>query len=211
MSHRILVPALVICVCAILAAGAVGQSLPEQTTPPTPPNSPDMTGWNRVGELRDGQRIIVSVGSGFPIHCVFRGTTDHSVLCDEGSFFRGIDHREIARDQVAWLRTDNAPRDRAIVMGTTAGAGAVFGAVTADAGSQVRVVGALLGGSLGLGIGAIASVPLTFSMPGKTIYLQPGPPTVSHPAHLRWPVFKRGPAQPIESAQVQWGCGITCN
>jgi hypothetical protein len=199
--------ALVICVFARFAAQAIAQTLPDQTspglsTPQAAPTAPDMTGWNRVGELRDGQRIIVSVGSGFPIHCVFRGTTDHSVLCDEGSFFRGIDHREIARDQVAWLRTDNAPRDRAIVMGTTAGAGAVFGAVTADAGSQVRVVGALLGASLGAGIGAIASIPMALSMPGKTIYIQPGPPSATHPTHLRWPVLKKRPAQQSDVAQT---------
>ena len=109
MFHRVLIWALCLCVFATFAAQVVAQALPEQTTPQTPSTAPDMTGWNRVGELRDGRRIIVSVGSGFPIHCIFRSTTDHSVLCDEGSLFRGIDHREIARDQVAWLRTDNTP------------------------------------------------------------------------------------------------------
>jgi len=203
MFHRVLKWARVICAGAIFAAQAVAQTLPEQTTPQTPPTAPDMSGWNRVGELRDGQRIIVSVGSGFPIHCIFRSTTDHSVLCDEGSFFRGIDHREIARDQVAWLRTDNIPRDRAIIVGASAGAGAVFGAVTADAGSSVKALGALLGASLGMGVGAIASVPLALSMPGKTIYVQPGPPSAAHPTHLRRPVLKKRPAQQSDVAQTQ--------
>ena len=202
MFHRVLKSALCLCVFATFAAQVVAQALPEQTTQQTPPTAPDMTGWNRVGELRDGRRIIVSVGSGFPIHCIFRSTTDHSVLCDEGSLFRGIDHREIARDQVAWLRTDNTPRDRAIWEGASGGAGAVLGAVVAPTGS-LRVLGALLGGSLGMGVGALASIPMALSMPGKTIYVQPGPPSAGHAAHLRWPVLKKRTAQPIQSAQVQ--------
>src|SRR5580704_12535996 len=83
MYQRFLKWALVICISAVIAAEAIGQSLPD--TPQTPPAAPDMTGWNRVGELRDGRRIIVSTGSGFPIHCIFRGVTDHSVLCDQGT------------------------------------------------------------------------------------------------------------------------------
>jgi hypothetical protein len=206
MFKRVLEWALIICIGAVAAAEAVGQALPDQTPPElssrqTPPAAPDMTGWNRVAELHDGQRITVSVGSGFPIHCVFRGVTDHSVLCDEGSFLRGIDHREIARDQVAWLRTDNTPRDRAIIEGTSAGAGAVLGAVASGSNTgSLRVLGALLGGSLGICVGAIASMPLALSMPGKTIYMQPGPPSS---AHVRWPLLKRRPAQPIEPAQTQ--------
>jgi hypothetical protein len=123
------------------------------------------------------------------------------VLCDEGSFFRGIDHREIARDQVAWLRTDNAPRDTAIIEGATAGACAVLGAVVAPDTGPTRVLGATLGGSLGMGIGAIASIPLALSMPGKTVYMQPGPPSATHSAHLRWPQLKKRSAQPIDPAQ----------
>jgi hypothetical protein len=201
MSHRILVSTLAICAGAVFAAQAIGQSLP--ATPQTPPVAPDMTGWNRVGELRDGRRIIVSTGSGFPIHCIFRGTTDHSVSCDQGSFLRGIDHREIARDQVAWVRTDNAPRDRAILEGTSAGAFAVLGAVAAPETGSTRALGALLGGSIGMGVGAIASTPFAFSMPGKTIYMQPGPPSASHPAQLHWPVLRTRPAQPAQVAQTQ--------
>jgi hypothetical protein len=211
MYQRFLKWALVICISAVIAAEAIGQSLPD--TPQTPPAAPDMTGWNRVGELRDGRRIIVSTGSGFPIHCIFRGVTDHSVLCDQGTWLLGLNHREIARDEVAWLRTDNASRDAAIVEGITGGTVAVLGAVGSPFGDTAseRAAGALIGGSIGVGIGAIASVPMTLSMPGKTIYVSPAPPSANHPAHLRWPVLKKRPAQPIESAQVQWGCGITCN
>jgi hypothetical protein len=68
---------------------------------------PDTTGWNRVGELRDGQRIIVSVGSGIPMHCVFRGITDHSMFCDTGDLLLGFYQHEIARNDVTRLRTDN--------------------------------------------------------------------------------------------------------
>jgi len=202
MSRRVLQWALVICIGAVVAAEAVGQTPPEPATPQTQAAAPDMTGWNRVGELRDGRRITVSVGSGFPIHCIFRGITDHSVLCDEGSFFRGIDHREIARDQVAWLRTDNLPRDRAIMVGATAGAVAVLGAVTADTDS-LRPLGAILGGSIGMGVGSLASIPMALSMPGKTIYMQPGPPSATHPAHLHWPALKKRPAQPTEVGETQ--------
>jgi hypothetical protein len=202
MLRRVIAWALAICIGAVCAAEVPGQTLPDQTpqeltSPQTPHSSPDMTGWNRIGELSYGQRIIVSTGSGFPIHCAFRGITDHSLLCDQGSLLLGLNQREIARDQVAWLRTDNFPRDRAIIMGSTAGACAVLGAVTADAGSP-RVLGAVLGGSLGVGIGAIASVPIALSMPGKTIYMQPGPPSASH---LHWPQKKRS-VHPAEFAQT---------
>ena len=189
MYRRVLQWTLAICVGATIAAEAVGQS--GAAAPP------DMTGWNRVGELPYGQRIIVSTGSGFPTHCAFRGITDHSLLCDQGSLLLGLNQREIARDQVAWVRTDNAPRDRAILVGASAGAGAVCGAVTADTDS-LRPLGALLGGSLGAGIGALASTPIALSMPGKTIYMQPGPPSASH---LHWPQKKRS-VQPAESAQT---------
>ena len=109
--------ALAICLGAVIAAVAIGQSLPEQTALQASTTAPDMSGWNRVGELRDGQRVIVSVGTGFPLHCVFRGTTDHSLFCDTGNLLLGFYKREIARDDVTWLRTDNYPRDRGIVMG----------------------------------------------------------------------------------------------
>jgi hypothetical protein len=202
MSRRVIQWALVICIGAVVAAEAVGQTPGEPATPQTQAAAPDMTGWNRVGELRDGRRITVNTGSGFPIHCIFRGITDHSLFCDQGSFLLGLDHREIARDQVAWLRTDNAPRDRAIMVGATGGACAVLGAVTADTDS-LRPLGALLGGSIGMGVGSLASIPMALSMPGKTIYLQPGPPAATHPVHLRWPAFKKRPARQAEPAPTE--------
>ena len=139
MLRRVMKLALAICVGAAFAAEAVGQ---------TPSAPPDMTGWNRVGELRDGQRIIVSVGSGFPIHCVFRGITDHSVFCDTGNLLLGFYKREIARDEVTWLRTDNYPRDRGIVMGVLGTAGVVFGAASAPSSetAALKVDSALLFG-----------------------------------------------------------------
>jgi hypothetical protein len=208
MLRRVIDWALAICIGAVCAAEVPGQTLPDQTpqeltNPQTPPSSPDMTGWNRVGELPYGQRIIVSTGSGFPIHCAFRGITDHSLLCDQGSLLLGLNQREIARDQVAWLRIDNFPRNRAILAGISAGAGAALGAAAADTDS-LRPLGALLGGSVGLGVGTIASAPMAFSNSGKTIYVQPtvqpGPPTTTH---LRWPQLKKRPAPQVELAHVQ--------
>jgi hypothetical protein len=193
MFHRVPKCAWAIVVCAVFAVPAVGQVVT---------NTPDTTGWFHIGQLRDGQPITVSTGSRFPIHCIFRGITDHSLRCDQGAFLIGLNQREIARDQVAWLRTDNAPRDRAIMVGTTGGAGAVLGALTTGTGST-RAVGALLGGSLGMGVGAIAFIPLALSMPGKTIYIQPGPPSDTHPTHLHWPALKKRPAQPTDLAQSQ--------
>jgi hypothetical protein len=196
MLLRVLQGALAICSGATFAAGALSQA---------PPTAPDMTGWNRVGELRNGQPIIVSTGSGLPAHCIFRGITDHSVLCDQGAFLLGINHREISRDEVAWLRTDNAPRDRAILMGVSGGALAALGAANSALGDTAseRADSALIGGLLGVSIGAIASVPITLSMPGKTIYMQPGPPSAAHSAHLRWPALKKRPAPPSEPAPAQ--------
>jgi hypothetical protein len=184
--------ALAICVGAAFAAEAVGQ---------TPSAPPDMTGWNRVGELRDGQRIIVSVGSGFPIHCVFRGITDHSVFCDTGNLLLGFYKREIARDEVTWLRTDNYPRDRGIVMGVLGTAGVVFGAASAPSSetAALKVDSALLFGLVGTGVGYVAAIPIAFFLPGKTIYALPKPPSAKH---LRWPERKRS-AKQTELAQAQ--------
>lgn len=193
MLRRVLSSMLAICVGAVFAAEAVGQVIT---------NAPDMTGWFRVGDLRDGQPIIISTSSGFPIHCIFRGITDHSLRCDQGTFLLGLNKREIARDEVAWLRTDNAPRDRAILIAGSGGTVAVLGALTPGTAST-KAVGALLGGSLGMGVGAIASVPLALSMPGKTIYVQPGPPADTYPTHIRWPVLKKRPAKQPDVAQMQ--------
>ena len=201
MFHRVLKWARVICVGAILAAQAVAQTLPEQTTPQTAPNAPDMSGWNRVGELRDGQRIIVSVGSGIPIHCVFRGTTDHSLFCDTGNLLLGFYKREIARDDVAWLRTDNYPRDRGIVMGVLGTLGVIFGATTLPSSSTaaLKTDSALLFGTIGVGVGYVAALPIAFFLPGKTIYALPKPPPA---AHLH-PLLKKRPAQPTDPAPTQ--------
>jgi hypothetical protein len=193
--------ALAICIGAYLAPKAVAQSQPNTAVVPTPPSAPDMSGWNRVGELRDGQRIIVSTGSGFPIHCVFRGTSDHSLFCDTGNLLLGFYRREIARDEVTWLRTDNYPRDRGIVMGVLGGAGVVLGAAspaTPDNGA-LRGINAILLGSFGAGVGYVAAIPIAFVMPGKTIYALPRPPRAGHP---RSPLKKR-PAQPAEAAPTQ--------
>jgi hypothetical protein len=204
MFKRVLEWALIICIGAVAAAEAVGQALPDQTSPElsapqTAPTAHDMTGWNRVGELRDGQRIIVSEGSGFPIHCVFRGTTDHSLFCDTGNLVLGFYQREIARDDVAWLRTDNYPRDRGIVMGVLGTSGVIFGATTLPASSTaaLKTDSALLLGTIGVGVGYVAAIPIAFFMPGKTIYAQPRPPSASRHS---LPLKKR-PAQPIEPAQ----------
>jgi hypothetical protein len=201
MTPSVLQFALAICVGAIIAAEAVGQAPPEPPTPQAPPAPPDMTGWNRVGELRDGQRIIVSIGSGFPIHCVFRGTTDHSLFCDSGNLFPGFYQREIAREDVTWLRTDNYPRDRGIVMGVLGTAGAVFGGASAPSSESaaLKVDSALLFGLIGTGAGYIAATPIAFFMPGKTIYALPKPPSAKH---LRWTRRKR-PARQVEVAQAQ--------
>jgi hypothetical protein len=196
MLHRVLDWALVICIGAVFAMEAVGQGSPQ-----TQPVAPDMSGWNRVGEMRDGQRIIVSVGSGIPMHCVFRGITDHSLFCDSGNLLLGFNKREIARDDVTWLRTDNYPRDRGIVMGVLGGAGVVLGAAsptTPDTGALRAWQAALLGG-VGAGVGYVAALPIAFFLPGKTIYTQPRPPSA---AHSRGPLRKR-PAQPVEPAQAQ--------
>jgi hypothetical protein len=198
--------ALVICISAVIAAEAVGQSLPDQTSressgPQTPPAAPDMTGWNRVAELRDGQRIIVSVGSGIPMHCVFRGTTDHSLFCDTGNLLLGFYQREIARDDVTWLRTDNYPRDRGIVMGVLGGAGVILGAAspaTPDS-APGRGLNAILLGSIGAGVGYVAALPIAIFLPGKTIYALPRNPSASH-LH---PLLKKRPTQPTEPAQTQ--------
>jgi len=201
MLRRVLKWTLVICVGAVVAAEAIGQTLPEQTSPQTPTTAPDMSGWNRVGELRDGQRVIVSVGTGFPLHCVFRGTTDHSLFCDTGNLLLGFYKREIARDDVAWLRTDNYPRDRGIVMGVLGGAGVVLGAAspaTPDTGA-LRGINAILLGSFGAGVGYVVATPIAFFLPGKTIYALPRPPRAAHlRSHL-----KRRPAEPSEPAPAQ--------
>jgi hypothetical protein len=195
MLHRVLDWALVICIGAVFAMEAVGQASPQ-----TPPVAPDMSGWNRVSEMRDGQRIIVTVGSGIPMHCVFRGITDHSLFCDSGNLLLGFNKREIARDDVTWLRTDNYPRDRGIVMGVLGGAGVVLGAAsptTPDTGALRAWQAALLGG-VGAGVGYVAAIPIALFLPGKTIYAQPMPPSA---AHLRWPRMKYS-RQPIEPAQT---------
>jgi hypothetical protein len=184
--------ALAICVGAVCAAESVGQA---------PPAAPDMTGWNRVSELHDGQRIIVSTGSGIPMHCVFRGTTDHSLFCDSGNLLLGFYRREIARDEVTWLRTDNYPRDRGIVMGVLATAGVVFGAASAPSSetAALKVDSALLFGLVGTGVGYVAAIPIAFFLPGKTIYALPKPPSAKH---LRW-TQKKQPAKQVEVAQAQ--------
>jgi hypothetical protein len=192
MDKCVLKWSLAICVGAVFAVEAVAQ---------TPPNTPDMTGWNRVGNLPDGQRIIVSLGSGFPIHCIFHGITDHSLYCERANLLLGFDMREIARDDVAWLRTDNYPRDRAVVMTALGGAGVVVGATspaTPDTGAMRAWQAVLLGG-IGAGVGYVISTPIALFMPGKTIYTQPKPPSA---AHLHWPLKMR-PAQPTEPALTQ--------
>jgi hypothetical protein len=198
MLHRTLVSALAICAGAVLAVQAVGQSLPG--TPQTPA-APDMTGWFRVGNLYDGQRIFVSLDAGFPIRCVFRGTTDHSLLCDQGIRLFGVHHREIARDEVKRVRTDDAAHKADIVVLTFAGAGALLGGVsqlTPNEGS-LRVAAAGIGLAVGAGFGALVSAPIVLSNDDKTIYTQPRPPSA---AHLHKPLRKR-PAQPTQRTQTQ--------
>jgi hypothetical protein len=96
MLRRVLELAFLVCVGAFAAAEAVGQ---------TPPPAPDITGWNRVSDLSDGKRIIVSVGSGLPIHCIFRGTTDHSLYCERDNRLRAFEMHEIQRNEIAWVGT----------------------------------------------------------------------------------------------------------
>jgi len=201
MSKCVLKWALFVCAGAVLAVEAVGQAPPEQASPQTPPATPDMTGWNHVGNLPDGRRIIVSLGSGFPVHCIFRGITDHSLYCERANLLLGFDLREFARDEIASIRTDNYPRDRAVVMTVLGGAGVVVGAAspaTPDTGALRAWQAALLGG-IGAGVGYVVAIPIALFMPGKTIYTQPGPSTA---AHLHWPLVKR-PAQPIQPAPAQ--------
>jgi hypothetical protein len=100
MYRSVLKWALAVCAGAVFAVQAVGQSSPQ-----TPPVAPDKTAWNHIGELPDGQRIIVSAGSVFPAHCIFRGVTDHSLYCERNNHLHGFDMREIPRNDVAWVRT----------------------------------------------------------------------------------------------------------
>ena len=198
MYQRVLQWALVVCVGATIAVEAVGQAPP--SAPQTPPTPPDMTGWYRVGDLYNGQRIAVSVGSGLPIHCVFRGTTDHSLLCDQCIRLFGIHHREIARDDVERVRTDDAAHKSDIVALTCTGTGAVLGGVsplTTDVGSGFKA--AAIGGLIGATIGSLASLPIQLSNDDKTIYTHRRHPAA---AHLRWPLRRR-PTGQIEVAQVQ--------
>jgi len=199
MYHCVLKWALVICISAVIAAEAIGQALPD--SPQTQPAAPDMSGWNHVGYLRDGQRIIVSVGSGIPMHCIFRGITDKSLFCDTGNLMLGFYKREIARDDVTWLRTDNYPRDRGIVMGVLGTSGVIFGATTLQSSSSaaLKTDSALLFGSIGVGVGYVISWPIALFMPGNTIYDQPRPPS---PGHLH-PLLKKRPAQPSDPAPAQ--------
>ncbi len=191
MYRRVLRWAQAICVAALCAAESVAQ------TPPPP----DMTGWNRVAELCDGQRIIVSTGSGIPMRCVFRGTTDHSLFCDSGNLLLGFYQREIAREELTWLRTDNYPRDRGVVMGVLGTAGVVFGAASAPSSESatLKVDSALLFGLIGTGVGYVAATPIALFLPGKTIYALPKPPSAKH---LRWTRKKQSAKRP-EPAQLQ--------
>ncbi len=205
MFSRALKWALAICVGAVVAVEAVGQTPPDQTSPEksspqTPPDAPDMTGWYRVSDLFNGQRIAVSLDAGFPIHCIFRGTTDHSLLCDQGSRLFGIRHREFARDEVKRVRTDDAAHKSDIVVLTLTGTGAVLGGVsplTTNVASGLKAAG--IGGLIGAAIGGLASMPMALFNDDKTLYTHPGHPSA---AHLRWPLRKRKSGQ-IELAQVQ--------
>jgi hypothetical protein len=209
MLRTVLVWALAICVGAVVAVEAVGQTPPDQTSPEksspqTPPDAPDMTGWYRVGELRDGQRIIVSINFGPTYHCVFRGITETSVLCDEngpyvGIYQRSTVQREIARDHISSLRTDDFFRDRAVVISVFGGAGLAYGAVAQPGDGGTRGLDAILFGAIGSGVGYLVSIPIWSLHPGKTVYVQPGPASATH---LRAPLLKKRPAKPIESAQV---------
>jgi hypothetical protein len=196
MLQRVLRWALVICVGAVIAVEAVGQ-----TSSQTQPVAPDITGWNHVGLLSDGQKIIVSVGPGFPIHCRFQGTTDHSLYCEKVNLSRSFEMREIARDDVAWLRIDNLAHERNTVVPTCAGAGAVPGGTSFQVPSvcAFKVAVASISGAIGAGIGDLASLSIGDLSPGRMIYSRPQRSTA---AHLHWPIGRR-PAVPIEPAQTQ--------
>jgi hypothetical protein len=192
MLQRVLNWTLVICIGAVVAVDVAGQ---------TPPAAPDITGWFRVSDLYDGQRIFVNLDAGFPIHCVFRGTTDHSLLCDQGIRLFGIRHREIARDDVERVRTDDAAHKADIVALTFAGAGALFGGVASETSNNgsARLAATGIGLAIGAGFGALISMPMTLFNDDKTVYTHPRHPSA---AHLRWPLGQRTAGQ-IELAQTQ--------
>jgi hypothetical protein len=194
MLRSVLTWALLTCVSAVVAVEAVGQ-----TSSQTQPVAPDITGWNHVGLLHDGQKIIVSVGPGFPIHCRFRGSTDRSFFCEKSNLARGFEMREIARDDVAWLRIDNLAHERNTVVPTCAGA--VPGATSFQVPSvcAFKVAVASISGAIGAGIGDLASLSIGDLSPGRMIYSRPQRSTA---AHLQWPIARR-PAVPNEPAQTQ--------
>lgn len=185
------------CLGLTLAADAAAQSRAEAGH--AAPVPLDLSGWNRIGDLRDGQKIVVSLLSGFPMHCTFRGITDRSLFCEQRGLLLGFDTSEIGRDDIARVRTDDYPRDRGIVMAVLGGAGLVEGAAaptTPDTGAM-RAGQALLLGAIGAGVGYAVSLPIAVFAPGKTIYRRPLAPS---PAHLPHPLFKR-PATDAQTLQ----------
>ncbi len=132
--------------------------------------------WGRIEHLPRGEKIKINYGHGPWDRCRFAGATDQYLFCEPGEDSDQMQEYRIDRFGIADFKIDHDERNgRLIFTAVTVGSGLALGIRAAQATPADPGAAGLLGGLLGMGLGAVVAVPFS-CLSGHCVVLHLPPP-----------------------------------